>query len=367
MLFDEPLCRIALSMVPNIGPVLARKLVAHCGSASAVFNEKKKLLERIPGIGASSAQAVVNSDVFARAEEEQKFMEKNGIRALYFLDDDYPRRLKHCYDAPVLLYHLGNTAFNNPRVVAIVGTRQMTPYGEQLCEKLVQELAALDVLVVSGLAYGVDSCAHKTALAAGLQTTGVLAHGLDNLYPQQNRPIAKKMLQQGGLLTEYPSNTNPDRENFPARNRIVAGMADAVVVIESGVEGGSLITTEYAVNYNRDVFAFPGRVGDERSAGCNRLIRSNKAALIESAEDLARMMGWETEAHKTLSPQPALPVHLNSEEEKIVDSMRDQGNVYIDEICSVSGLTMSRVASLLLTLEFSGVVKALPGKMYRLN
>ena len=366
MVFDEALCRIALSLIPNIGPVLARKLVAHCGSAAAVFAEKKSLLQRIPGIGQSSADAVVNSNVFARAEEELKFMEKNGITALYYQDDAYPRRLKHCYDAPVVLYHLGNTNFNNPRVVGVVGTRHATDYGGTLCEKLVQELAPYDVLLVSGLAIGIDSIAHRAALGAGLQTLGALGHGLDRIYPLQNRGMAKKMLAQGGLLTEFISGTNPDRENFPARNRVVAGLSDCVVVVESAAEGGSLITAEYAVNYNRDVFAFPGRVGDERSAGCNALIRSNKAALIESAEDLVRMMGWE-DAEKKPAPQPALPVHLEPEEERVVDSMRDQGNVYIDEICSVSGLTMSKVAAVLLKLEFSGVVKALPGKMYRLN
>ncbi|TND09500.1 MAG: DNA processing protein [Bacteroidetes bacterium] len=367
MLFDEPLSRIALSLVPNIGPVLARKLVSHCGSASAVFHEKKRLLERIQGIGVATASAVNDHRVFWRAEEELGFIEKNKIQTWFFLDNEYPRRLKHCYDAPVILYHIGNTNFNNTRVVGIVGTRRVTPYGADLCEKLIRELEPYNVLVVSGLAYGVDSIAHKTAVECGLQTVGVLAHGLDNLYPNENRGLAKKMIKNGGLLTEYTSNTNPDRENFPSRNRIVAGLLDALIVVESGVEGGSLITVEYAINYNRDVFAFPGAVGEERSAGCNKIIRTHKAGLIESGADLARIMSWELNDIRKPSPQPALPIALDPEEEKIVNSMRGQGNLYLDEISSVSGISMSRAASILLHLEFTGIVKSLPGKLYRLN
>lgn len=367
MYFEEPLSRIALSLVPNIGPVLARKLVNHCGSASAVFHEKRRLLERIQGIGIATASALNNHHVFWQAEEELGFIEKHKIQSWFFLDEEYPRRLKHCYDAPILLYHAGNTDFNNPRVVGIVGTRRDTPYGAALCEKLVQELQPYHPLIISGLAYGIDSIAHRTAVACGLPTTGVLAHGLDMLYPGENRGLAKKMIRRGGLLTEYTSNTNPDRENFPSRNRIVAGLVDALVVVETGTEGGSLITVEYAINYNRDVFAFPGAVGEMRSAGCNKLIRTHKAGLIESAEDLVRIMGWELNEIRKPSPQPALPISLNEEEEKIVSSMRDQGNLYLDEISSMSGIPMSKAGPILLHLEFTGIVKSLPGKLYRLN
>jgi DNA processing protein len=365
MCFDEYAGRIALTMIPGIGPVIAKKLVLHCGSAEAVFREKKKLLETIPGIGKITAKLVTDRDCRAKAEKELIRIEKLGIQTLYFTEADYPSRLKHCYDSPPLLYYKGSADLNAKRIVSIIGTRNITGYGTQLCEKLVADLVKYDVLVVSGLAYGVDICAHRASLEQGLQTVGVLAHGLDEVYPRVHAGTAKKMISQGGLLTDFPCETNPDRENFPQRNRIVAGLSDAVIVVESGERGGSMITAEFAMNYNRDVFAFPGRVGDAASAGCHAMIKRNKAALIDCADDVAYAMGWEKP--ETNKPVQTTLQTFSGDEEKVVATMRGMGNVHIDEIRLMSELPMGKVSAMLLQLEFAGVVKSLPGKMFRLN
>lgn len=366
MEFDEYQGRIALTMIPGIGPVIAKKLILHCGTAEAVFREKQKHLELIPGIGRITAKLLRNKECLSKAEEELERIRKSGIRMLYFTEADYPSRLKHCYDSPPLLYYKGTTDLNAKRIVSIIGTREITGYGIQLCEKLVAELAAYSVLVVSGLAYGVDICAHRASLTNGLDTVGVLAHGLDEVYPRTHAATAKKMLAQGGLLTDFPCRTNPDRENFPQRNRIVAGLSDAVIVVESGERGGSMITAEFAANYNRDVFAFPGRVGDPASAGCHKLIKSHKAALIDSAADVAHIMGWEKPDATVATSQTSMHV-FSGDEEKIVAAMRGMGNVHIDEICMMAELPSGKTSALLLQLEFAGAVKSLPGKMFRLN
>ena len=365
MCFDEYAGRIALTMIPGIGPVIAKKLVLHCGSAEAVFRERKKLLETIPGIGTITAKLVNDRNVRVRAEKEILRLEKAGIRMLYFTEKNYPSRLKHCYDSPPLLYYKGSADLNAKRIVSIIGTRKITDYGTQLCEKLVADLSKYNVLVVSGLAYGVDICAHRASLEQGMETVGVLAHGLDEVYPRVHSSTARKMISQGGLLTDFPFETNPDRENFPQRNRIVAGLSDAVIVVESGERGGSMITAEFAMNYNRDVFAFPGRVGDPASAGCHAMIKRNKAALIDCADDVAYAMGWEKP--ETNSPVQATLQTFSGDEEKVVACMRGMGNVHIDEICSLSGLTPGKTSAILLQLEFAGAVKSLPGKMFRLN
>lgn len=365
--FDEKLFYVALSLIPNIGPVLSKKLIQYCGSAEAIFRERKQVLLRIPGIGVSTTNAITTSGIFQRAETEMLFAEKNEIQILTIKDASYPRRLSHCYDAPVVLYKIGNANVNPHRVVAVVGTRAPSPYGTMLCEKLISELAPYEVLIMSGLAHGIDSVAHRGSVKNNLPTIGVLGHGLDTIYPYGNRNLAAQLVNNGALLTEYTSGTKPDRENFPSRNRIVAGMADAIVVIESAKEGGSLITSEYAVNYNRDVFAFPGRINDPRSEGCNRLIQNNKAALIQSGDDLARMMGWNVPTEAKPARRSPIIIPLDSEEEHVLLSMRNLGNAYIDEISSVSGYPMTKVSSLLMNLEASGMVKSLPGMQFRLD
>lgn len=361
--------QLALTLTPKIGSVLAKRLVAYCGSAEAVFKESVRVLEKIPGIGRANALAISrpNKTIFERADEEIAFIEQNNIAPLFFTSTDYPKRLTHCDDGPALLFSKGKMDLNSARFVSIVGTRNATEYGRQLCEQLVKDLKSENVVIVSGLAYGIDICAHKAALKNQLPTICTLAHGLDRIYPSTHQNTAEKMLENGGWLTEFTSKTTPSRENFPSRNRIVAGMADAVVVIESKKSGGSLITANIANSYNRDVFAFPGRIGDSCSEGCNDIIKQNKAALIQSAKDLKYIMGWETE-QKTATPQQAsLFVELSPLEEKIVSCLQKQLPMGIDDLCYSTKLSMSQVSTLLLTLEFSGVIKSLPGKMYALQ
>lgn len=359
--------KIGITLIPGIGDVLAKNLISYCGSIEGVFKEKKAKLQKIPGIGLVLADAIRNHNVLERAEQEIKFIEKYKIAPLFYLDDDYPQRLKHCHDSPVMLYYKGKADLNSKRIVSVVGTRNATLYGKKICQDLINGLADHDVLIASGLAYGVDICAHKAALTNDLPTIGVLAHGLDKIYPAAHRSTAEKMLVKGGLLTEFLSQTQPDRENFPKRNRIVAGMADATIVIESKDEGGSLITADIANSYNRDVFAFPGKVDDEYSVGCNRLIKNNKAALIESATDVLRLMGWEKQKQKKKTvQQKSLFLNLSPEEEMVVGILREKP-VGIDELCYAAKLNMSKVSMLLLNLELTGVVRSLPGKVYSLN
>ena len=364
----ELLYNIAITLVPEIGDIRAKSLIAYCGSAEAVFKEKQGKLLKIPGIGSIVAKAIAEANVMKRAEEEVKFIRNHKITTLFYTDPAYPRRLLHCEDSPVLLYYKGNADLNSSRIVSIVGTRKATAYGKAICQKLIADLTQMNVLVVSGLAYGIDICAHKAAIENGLQTIGVLAHGLDRIYPGVHAPVAKKMIGSGGLLTDFPSCTNPDRENFPKRNRIVAGMSDAVIVVEAGAKGGALITADLGNSYHRDVFAFPGRVDDEFSEGCNFLVKTNRAALIQSAKDIAYIMGWEEKKEKEKKNiQPRLFVNLGEEEQVIVDVLKNKGRVNIDELSILSKLPMSKTATLLLNLEFSGLVRSLPGKMYQLN
>ncbi|MGL5888508.1 MAG: DNA-processing protein DprA [Bacteroidia bacterium] len=364
---DERIYQIALSQLSGIGPVLSRKLLTYCGSASAVFSEKPDLLRKISGFGAAKISMLRDKSVFKRAEAELRFIEQHKLQMVFIDDADFPSRLQHCYDSPIVLYHCGNTDLNASRIVSIVGTREPSGYGRDLCEQLVADLAAYNVLVVSGLAYGVDAIAHRAAIENNVKTLGVLAHGLDQIYPFAHRALARKMVESGGLLTDFPSNTKPDRENFPMRNRIVAGLSDAVVVVESGVSGGSLITAEYANNYNRDVFAFPGRVGDERSAGCLKLIRNHKAALITSAADLALSMNWETGTQTVLKADIQPAIHqLETAEASIVELLNGQGEVHISALTSKVNMCHIRLLDVMTSLEMNGWVKSIPGNYYRL-
>lgn len=369
MIADERLYQIALHQISGIGPILYRRLIHHCGSASQVFREKKSVLEQIPGIGAVTASLLKNrSAVLKRAEQELEFVQGHAIQILFLNDTGYPERLRHCYDAPPLLYYKGNADLNHKRIISIVGTRMPSAEGAILCAQLVEALAIYDVLVISGLAFGVDTLAHQTALKVGLPTIGVLAHGLDKLYPGANRSLAKKMLCNGGLLSDYASGTIPDKENFPMRNRIVAGLADATLVVESGLKGGSLITAEYANNYNRDVFALPGRVTDERSAGCLQLIRTHKAGLISSAAEIAMAMNWENGVQLSIQNQGAAgDLKLDPEEERIIMLMKGRAQQHMEEIAGQLQTSSSALTSALMNLEFSGLVKSLPGGYYRLN
>lgn len=362
---------IGITLLPGVGDITAKNLIAYCGSAEAVFSEKKSRLEKIPGVGSITAEALTNndfiSDAFARADEEIKFIEKQKIVPLFFTDAGYPKRLQQCEDGPVLLYTKGNMNLNAARVISIVGSRACTEYGLKICEKVVADLSFYDVLVVSGLAYGIDICAHRSALKNNLATAGVLAHGLDNLYPSEHYNTSEKMLARGGLISEFMSNTKMNPEYFPRRNRIVAGIADAVIVIEATVKSGALITAEIANSYDRDVFAVPGSWDHSSSEGCNLLIKANKAMLIQSAEDIVKALNWDVESKKPKLTQQKLFAQLSSEEESLVNILKLKEKAHVDDISHTSGLPMSKTTALLLNLEFSGVIKSLPGKMYVLN
>ncbi|TAH44403.1 MAG: DNA-protecting protein DprA [Bacteroidetes bacterium] len=361
--------QIALSLAPGIGPVLARILVSYCGGVQEIFQIPKSHLEKIPGIGPEKAIGLHSKEILVKAEREVVFIRKHSIQSLFYLDKDYPARLKYCEDSPILLFFKGKAELNSNRVVAIVGTRQYSPYGRELTESLVEDFLKYDVLIVSGLAYGIDIIAHRSATFHQIPTVAVTAHGLDRIYPSAHISTAEKMIKCGGILTEYISGTKPDRENFPSRNRIVAGMCDATIVIESGIKGGALITAEIANGYNRDVFAFPGRVKDLCSQGCLQLIRENKATLVTSADDIARAMNWDLEEEekiKKMKKQLDLFLELDPEQKKIISILQEDGVVAIDLLAIKAGMPVSKVSSILLGLEFSGVLRSLPGKVYEL-
>lgn len=363
---NDLLYQIALTLVPNIGDVHAKALINIYGDAQSIFKAKKKELENIEGIGSVRARSIKDFTDLSSSEEEIKFIEKYKITPLFITDENYPKRLLNCFDSPSLLYYRGNADLNTSKIISIVGTRNNSSYGKMVCEKFIEDLRSENILIVSGLAFGIDTIAHKAALKNNLNTIAVLAHGLDRIYPSQNKSLAKQITEQGGLLTDFISNTNPDKQNFPKRNRIVAGICDAVIVIESGKKGGSLITAELGNGYNKDVFAIPGRTNDSKSEGCNYLIKNNKAALINSADDFLEMMNWKSTAKPSVKKQRELFIELAPDEKIVVEILQQQENIQIDELYFKSGLSSSAVATALLMLEMQNVVASLPGKIYKL-
>lgn len=357
---------LAITLIPKVGPVLSKKLIAYCGGAEGVFKENKNSLLKIPGIGIEIAESILKSNIHETVEEELKFIESNDIKVYCFLDDSYPKRLKHCMDGPVILFSKGNIDFNSEKTIAVVGTRKMSSYGKKMTTEFIEGIKEYNPLIISGLAFGVDAQAHKQAVDAGLQTVGVVAHGLDDIYPREHKELVRKMIANGGVATEYFTKTNPDRENFPQRNRIVAGMSDVTVVIEASDKSGSLITAEIALSYQRDVAAFPGRAGEANTAGCNRYIKQNKAALIENAEDLVKLMGWEKNTLKKPVIQKSLFVELTEDENNLVKILQQSGKLAIDDLGYESGYSAGKVSGLLLNLELKGIVQILPGKMIEL-
>ena len=329
---NDLLYQIALTLVPNIGDVHAKALVNRYGDAASIFKAKRKELENQEGIGTVRANSIKDFAGFQSCEAEIKFIEQYKIAPLFITDKNYPQRLLNCYDSPALLYYRGNADLNSSRIISIVGTRINSDYGRLACEKLVEDLQQQNILVVSGLAFGIDTIAHKSALKNKLSTIGVLAHGLDRIYPAQNKSLAKQMVEQGGLLTEFISNTNPDKQNFPKRNRIVAGMCDAVIVIETGKKGGSLITAELGNSYNKDVFAIPGRTNDIKSEGCNYLIKNNKASLITCANDLLDMMNWNESKKVQPKKQRELFIEFTADEKVVIDILQSQDSIQIDQL-----------------------------------
>lgn len=358
--------QLALSQIPLIGSVLSKNLLSYCGSAEAVFAEKMHSLLKIPGIGKQSAREVLQFKDFDRMAQEEAFILQHGIKATFFSDPEYPRRLKSNADAPLLLFSKGAFDYNAPSMIGVVGTRKNSGYGRDLTEKLIEDLKDTGCTIVSGMAYGIDIIAHKKALKVGLPTIGVLAHGLDRIYPSMHNAVAREMsCGENGLITEFISKTQPDRENFPSRNRIVAGLVDAIVVVESKIKGGSMISADLAFQYDREVMVFPGRITDENSAGCHMLLKLNKAHLIESASDLKRLMNYYPPEVK--SQQTKLILDLSDDEMAIVNHIRQHRSLSLDALMALTGFHAGKLAQLLLMLEINDLVRPLPGKFYELR
>jgi DNA processing protein len=358
--------KIALGLIPRIGDINARKLVSHFGSVEAVFSEPYRNLVKIPGIGEGMAKYITDRSYLDIAEREAEYLTRNRIRTYFYLDNDYPFRLRQCDDSPVVFFFMGDCNLDSSKILSVVGTRNATQRGREICEKIIGALAEChrDLIIISGLAYGIDISAHKVALANNLQTVGVLGHGFKTLYPSVHSSIAKSMLKKGGLLTDFISDALPERNNFIKRNRIIAGLSDATLVVESGIKGGALITADIANSYNRDVFAVPGRPDDQWSAGCNSLIKNNKAALIECSGDIEYFLNWKSEKSKP-PVQRMLFSELDENEKLIYELLVKQGEMNIDSICRTIGIPIYKLSSLLLQMEFKGLLKCYPGNLYR--
>lgn len=361
----EKICILALIHTPGIGSVTVRQLISYCGGATQVFQADYRKLIRIPGVGEKMAKAILDKSTLDLAEREFSNCRKNGTGLLFFNEALYPTRLKPLYDSPIVLYYQGSIDFNAARTVGIVGTRKISEYGKSVTEAIIQDLVPFAPLIVSGLAYGVDITAHRACLKQNLPTIGVMASGLDVIYPAVHRKTASEMQQNGGIVTENALGTKPDFMRFPARNRIIAGLSDVTIVVESGKKGGSLITVEFAQNYHREVFAVPGMIGEPHSEGCNLLIRDNKASIFTSVEDMALALGWGS-GEKAASSPPLSFDGFTQDEGQVLALLKQYGVIQIDELAWHSGMHLNRLASLLLNLEFQGMVRSLPGKKYAL-
>lgn len=362
---SEKFYQVALSLVPGIGNILAKQLISYCGSAKEIFNTNKQKLSKIPGIGEKVAEAITGNEPFSIAEQELKRSEKFGIKLLFYTDPEYPSRLKQIADAPPLLYSKGNFDFNAQKILAIVGTRKATEYGREAVEQLMPGIAKHKPLIVSGLAYGIDIYAHRSALKHSLPTVGVLANGLNLIYPAVHKETAMQMLENGGLVSENKLDSKPEFHKFPERNRIVAGMADATIVVEAASKGGALITATYAQSYKRKLFAVPGNINNPYAEGCNELLKSGKAEMLTKTEDLEKVLEWKTDENG--QPKAKTAIDLSKEETAIVQILSHNNNeMIIDELSWKSQVPINKLASLLLILEFKGYIKSLPGKKFKL-
>jgi DNA processing protein len=358
--------KIALSLIPRVGDINARKLVSYFGSVEAIFSESYRDLVKVPGIGSGLASCISDKSYLETAGKEAEYVIKHSIKTCFYLDNDYPFRLRQCDDSPVVFYFKGTCDLNSNKILSVVGTRNATSRGREQCEKIIGDLAVghPDLIIISGLAYGIDITAHKAALSNNLQTIGVLGHGFKTIYPSIHRSTAESILKKGGLLTDFMSDTLPERNNFIKRNRIIAGLSDATLVVESGIKGGALLTADMANSYNRDVFAIPGRPDDQWSAGCNSLIKSNKAALVESAGDIEYFLNWQPEKSKP-PVQKTLFSELNESEQIIYELIVKEGEITIDQICRQLEIPINKLSSQLLQMEFKGLIKCYPGNVYR--
>lgn len=365
---EEILARLALIQIPGIGDLYAKLLTEYFKGAKFIFNCRRKELAEIPGIGSfllrNLTSEKIQNEVFNRAQKEMEFVEKNNISVLLYDDDQYPRALKGIDDAPYILFYKGTDVLQKEKIISIVGTRKSTMYGEAMTKKIIEDFKNNNMIVVSGLAYGIDTYAHRFSVESQVETIAVLAHGLDRIYPHQNSKLANEMLNHGGLLTEFFSGTNPDRENFPKRNRIVAGISQATIVVEATIKGGALITTKIASSYGREVFAVPGRTIDRYSEGCNFVIRNQTASLIRNGQDVLQALNWiEVEKEK----QMALFPKLNSEEKKVVEIISKNGKASKEIIAFQLKVKISEVAQLLFTMEMNGIIQSIPGNNFQLN
>ena len=364
---QEIICLLALLKIDGVGDIVAKKLLNHCANAEEIFKTKASTLSSIDGIGQVLIKNLKNKHVFDQAEAEYKYIQANNINTLFFKDDNYPNKLKHCIDGPVLLFTSGNINLNSQKIISIVGTREITSYGTEFCKKLIEDLAPLNPIIVSGFAYGVDIVAHKAAMEYNLQTIGVIAHGLNQVYPKIHKKYVAKMEENGGFMTEFWSTSNPEKENFVKRNRIVAGMTEATIVIESAEKGGSLITANLANDYNRDVFAVPGRTSDKFSQGCNNLIKTQRANLLTSAADIMYILNWEilSQAQNDKKViQKQLFITLENDEQKIYDYLLKSGKQVLDIIALECDFPVFKISSILLNMELKGVIRPLPGKLF---
>lgn len=361
---NDLLFTLALQHVPNIGDITAKRLISHCGSAEAVLKEKKENLLKINGIGKTILKDLHQSDHLNAAESEMEFIKGNKIKVSYFKGDSYPEKLKHCIDAPILLFQSGNINLENQHIISIVGTRKITTNGMAFCEKLVETLLPYNPIIVSGFAYGTDITAHKSAIKHNLQTIGCLAHGLNTIYPKVHKKYMLDVEKNGGFFTDFWSSDKFDRNNFLKRNRIIAGLSEATIVIESAEKGGSLVTADIANSYNRDVFAVPGRVTDSQSIGCNNLIKHQKALMLSNPLDVPYILNWQLKDEKKPAVQKKLFVELDTTEKTIYNYLKDNQKQQLDTIALNCSIPIFKVASILLNMELKGVIRPLPGKLF---
>ncbi|MFT5244910.1 MAG: DNA processing protein [Glaciecola sp.] len=357
---------LALQHVPKIGDITAKKLINHCGSAEGVLKEKINNLLKIDGIGATIIKGLFDSKHLKEAENELQFIKENDIKSLYFTDADYPERLQHCIDSPILLFQVGNVNLKQKRIISVIGTRKITTYGVAFCEKLIEQLVPFDPIIVSGFAYGTDITAQKSAIKHKLQTIGCLAHGLNQIYPRTHKKYVTQVEENGGFLTDFWSTDPFDRSNFLKRNRIIAGMSEATIVIESAAKGGSLVTADIANSYGKDVFAVPGRATDSQSIGCNNLIKTQQAHLLSNPLDIPYMLNWQLENNQKPAIQKQLFVELNADEKTIYNFLKGNDRQLLDVIAKACELPVFKVAGILLTMELKGLTRPLPGKLFEL-
>lgn len=361
---DELIAILRLQNIPNIGDITAKKLISNYGSASAIFKEKRNNLLKMDGIGTATLKGFLDKEHIEAATSEFQFIKRNNISYSFFSDPSYPSYLKHCIDSPLLLFKRGNINLENRKIISVVGTRKITSYGIVFCEQFIAEIAPLNPIIVSGFAYGVDICIQRAAVKHGLQTIGCLAHGLNQIYPKVHAKYMPDIEKNGGFVTDFRSNSTPERNNFLKRNRIIAGMSEATIVIESAEKGGSLVTADIANSYNRDVFAVPGRAGDKFSLGCNNLIKQQKAHMLTSAADLVYLLDWNVEEKKSKTVQKQLFVELDSVEKSIYGYLQKEGKQVLDIIALECKLPVYKTSSTLLNMEMKGVIRPLPGKLF---